>query len=287
MLAGLGDGAGPRGGEAGFSWHGWRWAPSFQVFSSLERPSAQPEGPTPGHDRERRGAELAFTRTDLGRPGLILLPSVAYEHVAPLDGSPTVSRSAAALRVLGNEAWEVGRQGIGVGAALTSQSGRTDGRDWTLARGRMSVRWINPWVPVTLHWEQGRVSGDPTALDQFHLGGVGTSLLPESLDLNRAAQAALPAYSATGDRMRRLRADLGLGPFVAYLEHTAVWESALPRPTATRVAGLELDSRQLNLPMDLVRRVLGNLQFAVGVHRPLDGVMKSKTVVTLSMILRP
>lgn len=286
VLAGIGDGAGPRGGEAGVSWHGWRWAPSFQLFSELERPSAQRFGPVTGFDRERRGAELAFTREDLGRPGLVLTPSVAFERVAFVDG-PTVDRRAAAFRGAWNAYWLVDREGASVGASLAAQSGRTDGRNWTLARGALAARWINPWVPVTLRWEQGRLSGDPTALDRFHLGGVATSLLPVSLDLNRVAQPALPAYQATGDRFQRLRGELGFGPLSAYLEHSAVWDAADARPAALRVMGLELDSRNLNLPMDILRRVAGNLQFAIGIHRPLDGVMRHRTVATLSVILRP
>ncbi len=84
-----------------------------------------------------------------------------------------------------------------------------------------------------------------------------------------------------------MRGDLGLGPFTAYLEHTAVWDDPGPRPAAQRVAGLELDSRRLALPMDVVRRLAGNLSFTLGLHRPLDGAMKGRTVGTLSVIVRP
>ncbi|MDE3034055.1 MAG: hypothetical protein KGI56_10355, partial [Acidobacteriota bacterium] len=223
---------------------------------------------------------------DLGRPGFTLTPSVAFERVAFAEG-PTVDRRAAGLRGAWDSYWMVDREGASVGARFTAQDGRTDGHDWTLARGALAARWINPWVPVTLRWEQGRLSGDPTALDRFHLGGVATSLLPASLDLNRVAQPALPAYQATGDRFRRLRGDLGFGPLSAYLEHSTVWDAAEARPAALRVVGLELDSARLNLPLDILRRVAGNLQFALGVHRPLDGVMRHRTVATLSVILRP
>ena len=128
-----------------------------------------------------------------------------------------------------------------------------------------------------MHLEEGRLGGDPTALDRFHLGGVGTSLLPTALDANRVVQAALPAYTATGNRLRRLRGDLGLGLLHAYVEHAAVWQDAAPRPSAQRVAGLELDSRDLGLPLDVLRRLAGNLSFTLGLHRPLDGTMKGRT----------
>jgi len=178
---------------------------------------------------------------------------------------------------------------MGLRAALDAreQRGRTDSRSWSLTRATLTLGWINPWSPLTVRLEAGRLGGDPTALDRFHLGGVGTSLLPTSLDANRVAQAALPAYTATGDRLRRLRVDLGLGPFRAYVEHAALWQASDPRPAAQRVAGLELDSRALGLPMDVLRRLAGNLSFTLGIHRPLDGAMKDRTVGTLSVIVRP
>jgi hypothetical protein len=150
----------------------------------------------------------------------------------------------------------------------------------------VSAGWLNPWVPLRVEAETGRVAGEPTALDAFHLGGIESSLLPVTLDANRVVQAALPAYTAMGDQLRRLRGELGLGFLQAYVEHAAVWFGA-ERPTAQRVAGLELDSTRMGLPQDVFRRLAGNLTFTLGVHRPLDGVMKGRTVGTLSFIVRP
>jgi len=286
VLAGLGNGAGPRGGEAGLSWHGWRWAPSLQLFSLLERPSSQRFAPVAGFDRERRGAELALTREDLGRPGSFLAPAFAFERVAPA-GRSGVNRAVAGLRGGWGSYWTVDRQGTRLAGTAALQEGRTEGRTWSLVQGSLALGWINPWVPVTVRVEEGRLSGDPTALDRFHLGGVATSLLPASLDLNRLVQPALPAYTATGDRFHRLRGDLSLGPLAAYLEHSAVWDAAAPRPAAQRVIGLELDSDRLGLPKDVLRRLAGNLRFSFGLHRPLDGIMRNRTVATLSVVLRP
>lgn len=287
VLAGLGSSAGPRGGEAGFAWRGWRWAPSFQVFSDLERPSAQGFAPVAGFDRERQGLELAFTRKDLGRPGLTLSPAVALERVAPADGGPAVGRRAASFRAAWNSYWTVGREGTALAVSGAAQSGRTGGQAWTLLRGAVAASWINPWAPLTLRWEQGRLGGAPTPLDRFQLGGVASSLRPETLDLDRVLQPALPALQATGDRFRRLRGELDLGPLDAYVEGTSVWDATDPRPAALRVAGLELDSRRLGLPASLLRPLAGNLSFQIGVHRPLDGVMKHRTVFTLTLLLRP
>jgi hypothetical protein len=131
------------------------------------------------------------------------------------------------------------------------------------------------------------MGGSPTAFDRFRLGGVLTSLVPSSLDANLVLQPALPAYTAVGNRLQELRGDLAFGFVTAYLECASVWEDTSPRPAAQRVAGLEVDSRNLGLPMDILRRLTGNLSFTLGLHRPLDGLMKGRTIGTASLILRP
>ncbi len=286
VLAGLGDGAGPRGGMAGVAWRGWRWAPSLQVFSLLERPSSQNFTPRLGFDRERRGAELALVREDLGRPRTYLRPVVAFEQITPL-GAITIDRSLGGVEAGLGDFWSVNDQGLLTSLAAQGQRGHTDGQAWTLARATVTAGWLNPWIPLTVRLEEGRIGGDPTVLDRFHLGGVPTSLLPTALDGNRVVQAALPAYTSTGNRLQRLRGELGLGLFQAYVEHTALWQDTTPRPSAQRVMGLELHSDRLGVPMDVLRRLAGNLTFTLGVHRPLDGVMKDRTVGTLSVIVRP
>jgi len=286
VLAGLGDGAGPRGGMLGAAWHGWRWAPSLQAFSVLERPSSPRFAPVAGFDRERRGAELAIEREGLGRPRSHFRPVVAFERVTPWGGS-SLSRALWGVEAGLGDFWSRDDQGLRAALAAREQQGRTDGHAWTLTRATLTLGWINPWTPLTVRVEDGRIGGDSTVLDRFHLGGVGTSLLPASLDGNRVIQAALPAYTATGNRLLRLRGDLGLGVFQAYVEHIAVWQDTAPRPSAQRVAGLELDSRNLGLPLDVLRRLTGNLSFALGLHRPLDGAMKGRTVGTLCVIVRP
>jgi hypothetical protein len=270
----------------GAAWRGWRWAPSLQVFSTLDRPSRQDYLAANGFDRERRGGELAFEHEDLGRPRFGLRPVVAFERITPIGGNGFARSLLGGVAAMGN-LWSLDGQGFRGSSSLEEYQGRTGGQAWTLTRLELTAGWINPWVPVTLRAEAGRIGGDPTAFDRFHLGGIPTSLLPTSLDANRVIQAALPAYTAMGNRLQRLRGDLGLGVFQAYVEHTAVWQDASRRPSALRVAGLELDSRNLGLPMDMLRRLAGNFSFTFGVHRALDGLTKGRTVGTLSVIVRP
>ena len=286
VVAGLGNGPGPRGGMLGAAWRGWTWAPSLQVFSSLEYPSSQDFLAAQGFDRERRGAELAIDYENLGRPASSLRPAVAFERITPLGGEGIIRSLAGGVATLGNH-WSRDGQGFRGSTTLNAYQGRTDSEAWTLSRLALTAGWINPWVPVSLRADLGRLGGHPTAYDRFHLGGVPTSLLPTTLDANRVVQPALPSYTATGNRLRSFRGDLGLGFVSAYLEQATVWEDASPRPSAQRVAGVELDSRNLGLPVDVLRRLAGNLSFTLGIHRPLDGIMKDRTVGTLSVIVRP
>jgi hypothetical protein len=286
VLAGLGNGTGPRGGTLGAAWRGWRWAPALQLFSILEYPSHQGFLAAQGFDRERRGTELAFEFEERGRPAADLRPAAAFERIAPIGGVEITRSLMGGTASLGNH-WSRDAEGFRGAAALQAYQGRTDDSSWTLARLALTAGWLNPWVPVTFRAEAGRMGGNPTSFDRFHLGGVGTSLLPVTLDANRMEQAALPAYTATGNRLQDLRGDLRLGILTAYLEHATVWDDTTPRPAAQRVGGLELDSRNLGLPLDVLRRLVGNLSFSLGVHRPLDGVMKGRTIGTLSLILRP
>ncbi len=295
VLAGLGLGnaagmnfgnvAGPRGAMAGASWHGWRWAPSLQIFSNLERPFSQDFLAVQGFDRERRGFELALEEETLGRPRNSVRPYVAAERVTPTGGT-ALSRSLVGVDAGLGSLWSRDEQGLQLALEVREQQGRTEGQAWQLTRATFRAGWINPWVPLKVRAEAGRLGGQPTGLDLFHLGGLPTSLLPTALDANRVVQAALPAYSATGNRLQQLRGELG-GAARLYLEQSTVWQDLSPKPAAQRVAGLELDSRTLGLPQDILRRLTGNLSFTLGVHRPLDGIMKGRTVGTFSLLLRP
>ncbi|HOD33368.1 MAG TPA: hypothetical protein PKO12_07810, partial [Holophaga sp.] len=56
------------------------------------------------------------------------------------------------------------------------------------------------------------------------------------------------------------------------------------RPGAVRVLGVEVDPSPL-LSQDIVRRILGPTRLVLGVHRPLDGLMKDRTVATVQWSL--
>ncbi len=288
VLGGFGEAAGPRGAVLGLAYRGWRFAPSLEVFSSLERPSRQAFAPVSNLDRERRGAGLAFTYQRLGAWPLSFRPVLAWESVKAWDGpAESMARGlgGAELRVSVSrsrgEEW-----GLGLGANLQGGVGRTEGQAWNLERGELSVRLRTPAGRFVAKYSEGRVNGEPTVVDRFHLGGQTPSLVPASLDWNRLEQVALPACLQTGNRLRRFRGEFGDGQMHLYLEHAVVWDQAQARPAYQRVVGVELPVYEM-LPSNLAELLLGRFTFTIGLHRTLDGGMKDRTVGTLSLLLRP
>lgn len=286
-LAGFGSAVGPRGAALGLAYRGWRWAPSLEIFSSLERPSRQDFASVGGLDRRRSGGELAFTWSQAGRWPVSFRPVVAWERVKPWESAAdSVSRGlvGAAVQMSGTrsrgEDWS-----FGAGVSARGATGRTEGQDWNLQRGDLHLRLGTPAGGLVLRMSEGRLGGTPTALDRFHLGGMATSLVPASLDWNRLEQIALPGHLQTGDRLRRFRGEFG-GGLRLYLEHAAVWDQRLTRPAYQRVAGVEFSVHEL-MPRNLAELLLGRFTLTLGVHRTLDGVMKDRTVATVSMVLRP
>lgn len=292
-LGAFGDGAGPRGATAALAYRGWRWAPGIQVYSSLERPSAQAISPIQGFDRQRSGAEFGLTYESRNTTPAFLHPVLSFDRTRFQDGAkPEISRDFAGLEFGIRHFWGRGEHwGLRVSAEAKGAAGRSGGQDWQFQRGQVQVRFSTPWLPLVLKAESARVSGDPTSLDRLHLGGLATSLTPASLEWNRVEQPGLPSYSATGDRMSRLRMQVGTG-LRAYLEHTAVWDHLASRTPFTKVAGLEFDLMEAAGRDETLERLVGHLTFTAGIHRTLADSgsghpMHDRTVATLSLVLRP
>ena len=286
-LAGFGDGAGPRGAAVGVSSTAWSWKPSLNAFSALERPSLQSTAPV-SRDQERQGLELAASCDDLGAPHLWASPVLAWERDQHLDQTATTftaTRSLAGLRTGLKSLWGRGPWLFTSSPTLDLYEGSTrtgaTTRTWSAFRASFSVHLASPGPGFTLKAEEGRFSGSP--LEAFHLGGVGSSLVPLSLDSNRLEQPALPAFYANGDHFQRYRAELGTR-LHAYLEGDALWNAGQERPGFQRVMGVEF---AMDIEGPAGEQLAKKVRIEAGVHRPLDGTMRGRTVATLSLVVRP
>ena len=163
--------------------------------------------------------------------------------------------------------------------AVGAESGGSQA--WNATRASLVLQLATPVTAFTLKGAGGRFGGDSG--ESFHLGGVTSSLVPISLDLNRLEQPALPAYSAEGERFLQYRVMAG-ERFRAYLEGNVLWNRSEARGAFQRVLGLEY---ALELDDSGRNQVARKLSLKVGLHRPLDGAMEGRTVATLSLVLRP
>ncbi|MBI4911754.1 MAG: hypothetical protein HY823_03365 [Acidobacteria bacterium] len=291
LLAGFGNAAGPRGGVAALAWRGWRWAPSLQLFSALQRPSRQGLAPVRGLDTERRGASLSFTFEELGTWPFTFRPFVVEERLDPLEPSgPTRGGT------LGGEAtlrrrWVTGeRNAFRISAGLLAASIRGPRESGPLHRSLLRLQVTNPAMPFAVEIEAGRSAAAQDPFASFSLGGLESALLPRSVAPGQVHQATLPAFLMRGDRLRRGRLEIGEG-LRAYLEHAVVWSHTGIRPPAMRVAGLEYSLDGL-LAASRLEPYLGRLSLTAGYSRILDGTaaaptLKGRSTATLSLLLRP
>ncbi|HJV90464.1 MAG TPA: hypothetical protein VJ623_09180 [Holophagaceae bacterium] len=285
----LGEGSGPsaRGALAGAAWRGTAWEPSLQVFQVRQRPSLQAHASAPAFDRDREGASFELRHEDLGLGTFRQHLRLFTERQASLDGGASRRRIGGELGLALSIRRSRGDWGLQAGVQDRMFLGHTEGQAWNGFQAAASLRFLAPWAPLTLRHETGSLGGHPTFADRFELGGLTSNLVPEAADLNRVPQVALPAFLASGDRFRRWRGELGLGVGHAYVDHVAVWEATTPRPSYLRVVGWELGSAELGLNPEVIQRLLGRLTFTLGLHRPLDGPTRHRTVGTLSISLRP
>lgn len=280
-LGAFGDARGPRGAGIGLAYRGWALEPSLQAFHMLERPSRQEFAPVPGLDRVRQGAEAAVTYVNRGEEPFRLRLSLAHERVRPWKGAgPEADRTFAGAFMGFQHTFSRGeRWGLTLAARIAGGGGWTEGAFWRLSRTGITIQIHNPIQRLTLKAQEGRLEGRPGLLDRFQLGGMAGSLEPESLGWTRLEQPALPAFVQTGTRLRSLRGELG-HEVRGYFEHAEVWDPGALRLGAVRMAGVEVDLTPL-LAQDAIRRILGPTRLVFGLHRPLDGVMKDRTVATV------
>jgi hypothetical protein len=299
--------SGPRGFGLGLMYRGWRLAQSLQAFSSLEKPSKQRFAPIDGFDRERQGAELAFTWDRKGLAPIAIKPFAAYESIkgveqlGPQAADRVMAGAMAAFSTRRTKGGKNGEWGFGVSASIGGAYGRTELRvtdidsvpiqhysddendknddNWNIVKLSAGLSLVTPGGSINVRAEEGRVRGNYGIWDAFHLGGLNVTLLPDGLDMNRVQQAALPGFIQSGDRMRRFRVSL---EEIVYYERVAVWNSKGSEPEYLRVIGAELNFDRL-IDADIAKSIGATPMFSLGVHRPLDGIMKKRVVVTFSL----
>jgi hypothetical protein len=275
-------------------YRGWRLAPSLQAFSSLEKPSRQRFAPVEGLNRERRGGELALTWDRKGLAPIVIKPFAAYETIegtelgVQQDADRYMAGAMTAFSTMRSKVDKDVEWGFGISISLQGAAGNTSLRgesagekygNWNIAKASAGFSFYTPVGPLSIKAEEGRARGNFGILDAFHLGGLNVALFPDGLSMNRVQQAALPGFTQSGDRMRRFTVKLWES---IYYEKAAAWNSKGPGPEYIRIVGAQINLEDL-IDDDIARSIGAAPMFSLGIHRPLDGIMKDRYVVTFSL----
>jgi hypothetical protein len=164
-------------------------------------------------------------------------------------------------------------------------AGRGDGGP-SFGRGIISVgvrtsSMVAP--PIDLTATYGRVSARASSFERFLIGGLPSTLVDPSLVAQRIAMPALPAATATGDRVLAWRAASALGPLAPFYWTGSARDGGGRFDRWHRVIGLELILDQSVLP------VLGtpSARFTAGVARSVDAPFARQTRAYATVVLGP
>jgi Tol biopolymer transport system component len=277
---------GTRGSRGGATvaarWNGWPVAVSLQGFAAEERPSATHSLPGRSLDARRSGLEL---RGDWDRQftlsRLASSVGVVTGQVRPRDAG-ALARNLAFARVGWSTFRVFGDLRIDPSLELSAERGTTKGVAWTHARSTARVAVEASSWGFSAAYDRGGVSGATEATDLIQVGGIRSSIIPDSALANRVYEPALPVGTFTGDRHEALRVELDVGglPTLFYTRHEV--GSASGRDTI-RLAGMRFDLRGEALP--IVR--LPGYAITLGAARILDPPLRNRNEFWLGLAWRP
>ena len=285
-VGGGGSGAGPRGGSFAAAWRGWPVTVSLQLFETRERPSEQGVS-VPGIgtslDVDRRGVEIAASwqrRWDTG--GLDAGGGALLGSVEPV-GSDSLDRTVGFVTVRATDTPSIGQWRFPHLLEARLEAGRTGDDSWRRSGGRFEVGVVRDGDGLLISYERNAVRDAAGPPERLQLGGLDSSLLPESALVARIPVPALPVGTLVGDEHEGERATILLGGLPLFFERHRMWDDGGPRGDWLRLAGLEWDIA--SGPVPLVK--LPGFRLTLGVARVLDDPLKGRTEAWLALAWRP
>jgi hypothetical protein len=263
-------------------WNGWPVTVSLQGFAGDERPSATHSGAGSSLDARRSGLELRgdwdrqFTLSRLTASAGLVGGQVQLTDAGPLSRNLVFARTGwSSFRVFGDFR-------IDPSLGLSAERGTTEGMAWTHARGTARVALEASSWGFSAAYDRGRVDGTHEATDLIQLGGIRSSIVPDSALANRVYEPALPVGIFTGDRHEALRLELDVSglPTLFYTRHEV--GSASGRDSI-RLAGMRFDLRGEAMP--IVR--LPGYAITLGAARILDAPLRNRNQFWLGLAWRP
>lgn len=259
LLGSLGGDGAMEGGAFAAAWRGWPVAVSGHLFAVSEAPSEQrdaPAGAGAALDRDVTGVELATSWDRTSPAGALALRLGG--HWAGIDlatrerqGKGAFDTAAATLAVDASWAPASGRRALPLDIGLRLQEGSTDGEAWRRWSVRGGAGLELGDSALRLEYARHGSADLPFVFEQYQLGGVRRSLLPDAVDATRIPVPALPAAWLVGDGHESQRVELRLGflPAPLFYERHRVWRDGEAKGDWLSLAGLELRGTVPPLPV--------------------------------------
>jgi hypothetical protein len=155
------------------------------------------------------------------------------------------------------------------------ERGKREGAGFSRLGGEAKTGLLSEEGALVLSYERRRAE-DAGPYDGLRLGGVPTTLLPESARYGTLLSGALPENLLLGDRSERLRAETQIGgsPELFY-ERNRLWTAGAPKGEWLSLAGFEL-SETTRGPLGLIR--LPGIRISLGgayiFDPPLEGTVR-------------
>lgn len=266
LLGSLGRDGAADGGTLAAAWRGWPVELSGAAFAVSEAPSEEDgaRGFVANLDRDRRGLWAAASwQRIIPAGGVAARLGLHEERVEPpgekglgIAGSDTsVDHRAATLSTALRWSPSRGlwRLPLGVSARLQEGESELGGQSWSWRRGvlRASAGIGRGDDAIELSWARHDSAGGRLPFEQFQLGGVARTLLPDDVDFARIEAPALPSGAWVGDEHESQRFDLRLDflPVPLFYERHRVWDDGRSKGDWLALAGFEAEGALPPMPI--------------------------------------
>ena len=275
-MASITPGGKQQGASVGAAWHGAPVSYSVRGFSVRESFSRD-RAPLDLHslDARRSGLELRLSRRHvLPLATISVAGGLVAGRIRP-PSEPLVRRGLLFIDSRVSAHRQVGSARLSGAVRAAAENGATGVDRWSHALVSVRGGAALGERSFAVAYEGAGSSRSTRDLDRIILGGIQTSLVPDSADANRRFDPALPVGIAIGTRSESFRLAVRTsGPLELFYQRHQLWsEKVVPRQRIA-LAGAEYDAH-LSDGMPLID--LPPLDFTAGIARILEGSLRGKT----------
>jgi len=257
-----------------------------RIFAYEETPSEQRDGAlVASRDHDRLGFETWLSKGWQWSGGVLRSGAAAYADDIEQDGLDAISQFGGRVMARVEHAPVVaGGMLMPMALELSGNAGSTDGESWTRATGGFGLGFSSRGHGISISIDAGSVGTDAPWPEEFEIGGVHSSIVPDAATSNRIDVPGLPAGILRGSSFDSERIDFRLGGAMPALFAQRVKADADSGDDSISLAGVEWTLVVDAMP---VARIPA-LEFRAGVARILDeGLLEDDTSVWFAMRWKP